>query len=84
MEPFGIFNFLKTLLSLEENSSSTAVKNENISAIDNTPTTSIPSSIPSSIPAPQTVKNMEDTSAQNAYLLFLEQHDRRAKKARKP
>ncbi|MBE7086167.1 MAG: hypothetical protein E7366_03345 [Clostridiales bacterium] len=80
MEPFGIFNFLKTLLSLEENSSSTAVKNENISAVDNTPA----ASIPSSIPAPQTVKNMEDTSAQNAYLLFLEQHDRRAKKARKP
>ena len=74
MEPFGLLNFIKSALAL----SSQAPKTEEENSVSPTPF--------SPAPSPQTANMQKDapaTERPNAFLEFIETHDKKAKKFRK-
>ena len=86
-EPFGILNFLKTLLPLDDFSQNPPDKNvENKENFSYSPSADTPQNPPQNSPLEQT-KNApppENFSAQqNAFTQFMENHDTRVKRTRK-
>lgn len=77
MEPFGLLNFLQSLLT--QNAENSTQNTENTSP----PTAENPSDLspPASATPPQ--EKTENEKKQEAILAFLDEHDRRAKNVKK-